>query len=218
MGREFNPTHSYNQVSKTTMKPSLMLLATLLFGLEVSALAPMAQAQTTAQDAPQGQAIAALPIPVAGPAKQQVRRNKFELTDGTEVRLKFVQAISSKTARADASVAFEVAEDIQIGSKIVIAKGSKARGMVLSAEKAGMFGKKGSLNILVRDVELVSGERVKLRSMQSEGGGNNSGVLAAAAVVNPLFLLIKGKNVTYEPGTEFMAFVDGDFELEPSNF
>jgi hypothetical protein len=200
------------------MKPSLILLATLLLGLEVSTLAPTAQAQSAVQDAPQGQTIAALPIPVAGPAKQQVRRKRFELTDGTEVRLKFIQALSSKTARADASITFEVAEDVQVGTKIVITKGSKARGTVLNAEKAGIFGKKGSLDIQVRDVELVSGERIKLRSIHSEGGGNNGGVLAAAAVVNPLFLLIKGKNVTYEPGTEFIAFVDGDFELEPSNF
>lgn len=109
-------------------------------------------------------------------------------------------------------------EDVQVGRKIVIAKGARARGIVLEAQKAGMLGRKGKLEIGLRDVELVTGDRVDLRSIQEEGGGNEGGVIAAAAIVNPLFLLIKGKNVTYEEGTEFTAYVRGDYELNPSEF
>jgi hypothetical protein len=74
------------------------------------------------------------------------------------------------------------------------------------------------LDIALRQVELVSGEKVKLRASRSEGGELSGGVIAVAAIINPLLLLIKGKNIAYEEGIEFDAYVSEDYELNPGDF
>jgi hypothetical protein len=196
------------------MNKFLLTLVLCAVPVGVGGLTPV-----SALAAPSAQiAMAKKPQPMAQKAKVTARQKKFELADGTIVRLKFKQALSSKHARTDASINFEVAEDVQVGNKIVIARGAKARGTILEAKKAGMLGRKGKLEIGLRDVELVTGDRVDLRSIQEEGGGNDGGVIAAAAIVNPLFLLIKGKNVNYDAGTEFTAYITGDYELNPVDF
>jgi hypothetical protein len=85
-------------------------------------------------------------------------------------------------------------------------------------KRSGMLGRKGKLDVALRQIELVDGSRIKVRAAKSQGGQVSGGVIAVAAIINPLFLLIKGKNVTYTQGAEFDAFVDGDFELDPSSF
>jgi hypothetical protein len=96
--------------------------------------------------------------------------------------------------------------------------GALAQGYVREVKRAGMLGRKGKLDIALRQVELADGSKVRLRASQQQGGGVSGGVIAAAAILNPLFLLIKGKSVNYKQGMEFDAFVDGDFALEPGNF
>jgi hypothetical protein len=44
------------------------------------------------------------------------------------------------------------------------------------------------------------------------------GVIAVAAIINPLLLLIKGKNISYEEGIEFDAYVAEDYDLNPGDF
>jgi hypothetical protein len=150
--------------------------------------------------------------------KTPTRPLKFGLADGTEVKLKFKQSISSKDAKTGDPVEFEVAEPIRIGNKVVIAQGAPAKGVVVEAQRSGMLGRKGKLDIAIKEVTLVSGERVSLRASQKTGGGTAGGVIAVAALVSPLALLFKGKNVNYDAGTEVSAFVEGNFELTPSKF
>jgi hypothetical protein len=164
-------------------------------------------------------AYAEKPIPASSArGRAASSKKKFELESGTSVRLRFTEAISSKTAQRDQPVFFQVAEDVFVNGKLVIAEGAKAKGYVREVQKSGMMGKKGKLDIALRQVELVSGEKVKLRASRSEGGELSGGVIAVAAIINPLLLLIKGKNIAYEEGIEFDAYVSEDYELNPGDF
>lgn len=158
------------------------------------------------------------PLPPESTTKTPTPALGFGLADGTSVKLKFKQTISSKTAQKDDPIEFEVAENVLVGNAIVIAKGAAAKGVVTNVKRAGMLGRKGKLEIAVKEVTLTTGERVALRASKEGGGGNSGGVIALAAVINPLFLLMKGKNTTYEVGTEVPAFVDGNFALDRSKF
>jgi hypothetical protein len=195
------------------MKKTLVVASALLVGLDI--LTTTTYFPRVANAAPIikiSQARQPLPPASAAPAFA------FGLTDGTPIKLKFRQTVSSKTAEKNDPIDFEVAEDVIVSNAVVIARGSSARGVVTNVRRSGMLGRKGKLEIALKEVTLVSGERVALRGSKEGGGGTAGGLIAVAAIINPLALLFKGKNMTYEAGTEVGAFVDGDFVLDRKKF
>ncbi|MGV0024850.1 hypothetical protein [Phormidesmis priestleyi] len=195
------------------MKKALVVASALLVGLDILATAtylpnvanaaPVIKISQTRQPLPPASATPAL---------------TFGLADGTPIKLKFKQTVTSKTAEKNDPIDFEVAEDVIVGNAVVITRGASAKGVVTDVRRSGMLGRKGKLEIAIKEVTLVSGERVALRGSQAGGGGTAGGIIAVAAIINPLALLFKGKNMTYEAGTEVGAFVDGNFALDRSKF
>jgi hypothetical protein len=190
------------------MKKKLVAVTGLILTLQ---LFPMAQFAAYAEK----------PLPpstsVSG-GQKAIPKASFQMEDGTTVRLKFVNELSSKTAEQDQPIEFRVVDDVYLKGKLVIAEGAMAKGYVREVKRSGMLGRKGKLDVALRQIELADGSRIKIRAAKSQGGQVSGGVIAVAAIINPLFLLIKGKNVIYTQGAEFDAFVDGDFELDPSSF
>ena len=72
---------------------------------------------------------------------------KLVLKEGTDVKLKFAQDLSSKTAAEDDPVNMVLDEDLKVGDVTVCKAGAKAVATVTHAKKAGMMGKGGELNI-----------------------------------------------------------------------
>lgn len=199
------------------MKKALIAASTLFASVEILTvvhLPVMASAKPIVQVS---QAVQQ-PLPPTATFQSPTPALGFGLADGTPVKVKFKQTISSKTARDNDLVEFEVAENVVVDNVVVIAKGAIAKGIVTRARRSGMLGRKGKLNVALKEVTLVSGERVAIRAEQKSGGGTSGGVIAAAAVLTPLALLFKGKNRTYEAGTEVQAFVDGNFVLNRNKF
>ncbi len=201
------------------MKKAFIAASVLVLSIEGLTFAPLSAVAAPIRSGALLAQAAQQPLP---PASQSVRTPiapmGFGLADGTPVKLTLKQTLSSATSHNNDPIEFEVAEDVRVGNTIVIARGATAKGMVVEARPSGMLGRKGKLEIAVKEVELTSGERVLLRANQVTGGGNAGGLLAAAAIVNPLFLLFKGRTVTYKAGTEMNAFVDGNFELNRNKF
>ena len=69
------------------------------------------------------------------------------LREGSDVPLKFAQALSSKSAAEGDPVAFILDEDLRVGDVVVAKAGSKAFGEVSNVKKSGMMGKAGELNV-----------------------------------------------------------------------
>ncbi|PWU10408.1 MAG: hypothetical protein C5B51_04205 [Terriglobia bacterium] len=146
------------------------------------------------------------------------------LPEGTRVRVRLEQALSSGTAEAGQSVNLTVTEDVRIGDTVVIAQGSACVGTVVQAQPKGHLGRSGKLDFSIERVVAVDGTSVPLRysPTRREGGSNSvkSGVLAGAAAVvfwpaAPVFLLIKGKDVVINKGIVVDVFTDQRFILTP---
>ncbi|MGG6269746.1 hypothetical protein ACQ4M3_34565 [Leptolyngbya sp. AN03gr2] len=196
------------------MNRSTIAASALIFGLVL----PVTQLSASATPFQISQAIKQPLPPASAPVRTPTSTMQFGLEDGTPVKLKFRQTVSSKDTNLGATIEFEVVEDVLVKNRIVIAKGAIAKGKVTKVQGAGMLGRKGKLEIALQEVTLVTGERVSIRGSQQAGGGHAGGIIAVAAVINPLALLFKGRQAVYEAGTEVPAFVDGNFALDQTKF
>lgn len=148
------------------------------------------------------------------------------LLDGTAVKLKLAENLSSATAKTGQHVAFEVIDEVDVNGVPVIAKGAQAVGTVTNAEPKKTMGRAGKLDVNIDSVRLIDGERAMLSATKSEKGGGHTGAMTAgmvgAAIVffpaAPLLLFVHGKDITIPEGTEITAFVSGDNKLDMAKF
>ena len=114
------------------------------------------------------------------------------LREGTEVSLKFAEAVYSRTAKEGDPVEFVLAEDLTIGNVVVAEAGSRAIGKVVYTKQPDAWGNRGEFN--VRVTFLKAGKtKVALRGA--------TGPIADIPVV----------------GTPVKAFVDADSEVQSLN-
>lgn len=147
------------------------------------------------------------------PAAFAFQDGKHKLTEGTEVELKFVDALSSKTANEGDPVNLALAEDLKVGDVVVAKAGAKAVGTISHAKKAGMLGKAGELNMRIEHLK-AGDTRVRLRgSKGKEGEGKEGTMIVLTVLFGPLGLIKKGKNVEIKEGTAIKAYVDEDIML-----
>ncbi len=150
----------------------------------------------------------------------------FGLEDGTPVKLRLMRNLSSADARIGEMVDFEVLEDVKVNGIVVIARGGLAIATVTAAQAKRRMGRGGKLDVNIDYVKLVSGEKVALRAVKGGQGGGHVGVMTTAIVATslvffpaaPLFLFMKGKDITIPKGTEVTAYINGTAELEQAKF
>jgi len=177
-----------------------------------SSIAVAQSAPATTQAAP--------PAPQASPAVQPPAQPveppaKLILKEGTDVKLKFAQDLSSKTAVDDDPVNLVLDEDLKVGDVTVCKAGAKAVGTVTHAKKAGMMGKGGELNLRLEYI-LVGDTRMRLRGTKGkEGEGKVGAAVALTVIFGPIGLIKHGKNVEVKQGTPLLAYVDQDFTIPP---
>ena len=192
--------------------------------LAVSFLVPtfgLAQDKSVAPQRPSDATQTAAPTPsVVRPALE------FGLAEDTPVRLKLTRMMSSKDAKVDEKVDFEVIEDVKVGETIVIQRGGMAIATVTEARPRRRLGRSGKLNMNIDYVQLASGDKVPLRATKGGTGGTRTAAMTGAMVATgivffpaaPLFLFMKGKNIEIPKGTEITAYVAADTPLDPARF
>jgi hypothetical protein len=97
---------------------------------------------------------------------------------------------------------------------------------ITEAQSKRRMGRAGKLNVNIDNVKLVDGERVALRAVKEVKGGSHTGAMTGAIVATaivffpaaPLFLFMKGKDITIPKGTEITAYINGDVPLDPKKF
>ena len=148
------------------------------------------------------------------------------LLDGTPVKLRLSQTISSADTKVGQEIPFEVVEDISVDQVVVLPKGATAIATVTATEHKKSMGRAGKLDIAISYARLKDQEKVALRATQENKGGGHVGAMTGAIVATsiiffpaaPLFLFIHGKDITIPQGTEITAFVEGDMHLNMANF
>ena len=139
---------------------------------------------------------------------------KHRLYEGTIVTIQLLQDLSSNNANEGDILEFETTEPIIVGDKVLVHKGAKVTGKVTESAKRQGMGKAGKLNFTIDYLTLPTGQIVKLTSEQKANGKSTTGAAVAQAVLlTPLFLLKKGKDVKFEKGHIFKAFVQNDIEI-----
>ncbi len=150
----------------------------------------------------------------------------FVLEDGTPIKLRLSQTVSSADAQVNDRVEFEVLEDVMVENVVVIPKGGTALGTVTEAMPKRRMARGGKLEIVMDSVRLVDGQKAALRAVKDgKGGGHAGGMtvgIVAAAIIfwpaAPLFLLMHGKDITFPKGTDVPTFINGDMKLDPAKF
>ena len=201
------------------MKSLVCILSALLLPVNVcSSQAPTTVSQTKSdtQSSPQ---LESSPPVVKAPLA-------FGLEDGTPVKLRINRTISSEDAQVGDTVDFEVLEEVKSHDVVVVPRASTAWATVTEAQSKRRMGRAGKLNINIDNVKLADGEKVPLRAVKEVKGGSHVGAMTGAIVATsivffpaaPLFLLMKGKDITIPKGTEITAYVSGDTPLDPKRF
>jgi hypothetical protein len=151
---------------------------------------------------------------------------KTTLEDGTPVKLRISQTVSSADAHLSDRVEFEVLDDIRVANTLIIPKGGIAWGTVTEAQPKRRMGRGGKLEIVMDSVRLVDGEKAALRATKEAKGGGHVGAMTTGIVVTgllffpaaPLFLFMHGKDITIPKGTEVPTFINGNFALDMAKF
>ncbi len=148
------------------------------------------------------------------------------LEDGTPVKLRFAQTVSSADAHVNDRVEFEVLEDIKVSDVLIVPKGGIALGTVTEAEPKRRMARGGKLEIVMDSVRLTDGEKAALRATKEVKGGGHTGAMTAGIVATgllfwpaaPFFLFMHGKDISIPKGTELPTFVSGNFSLDLAKF
>jgi hypothetical protein len=152
------------------------------------------------------------------------------LTDGTQVRLKFVRAVVSSQVLAGEKVPLDVVEPVLVGKLVAIPQHSAEEAIVTMAQVGRSMGRGGNLQFKIENIRLADGELVPVRAVKDVKGGGNRAVvftggagMAAGFVFGPaaplgFLIYARGKNATIPAGAEITAYTVGDFPLDPSKF
>ncbi len=139
------------------------------------------------------------------------------IPDGTRIRVRLEENLSSETADLGQTVDFAVTEEVRVGDAVVVANGARATGSVVLVEPRRRLGRAGKLDFSIDRVQLVDGHWLNVRYTpnKNSGKGNSvtTGVLTAGIAVvflpaAPLGLLIKGKEATIIKGRTYNVFAD----------
>jgi len=144
----------------------------------------------------------------------------LHLADGTRIRVRLSQFISSETSTPGDPVHLAIAEDVAVDGSVAIKRGALATGTILEAAPV-TFGRRGwfwrprlrtgRLVVGINETHAVDGQMIRLRTSPVK----SSDVLVPGVVVaTPPRALLRWAH----EGTGFDAFVDGDYVVRGEGF
>ena len=213
------------------MKRSLALLVCIL----LADLAAFARSQNQAPaTSPAAAQSSTAPTPSTPPTPKEpsaapsapVTVNGFVLEEGTPVKMRINQTVSSADAHQGDTVDFEVLEDVLVQGTLVIPKGGLAFATVTEAQAKRRMARGGKLDINIDYVKLTDGEKAALRAVKEVKGGGHTGAMTGGIVATslvffpaaPFFLFMHGKDISIPKGTEITAYINGDLKLDRAKF
>jgi hypothetical protein len=139
------------------------------------------------------------------------------LPEGTKLRVRLEQTLSSARAEEGQSVELTVAEAVVINGVVLIKDGARATGTITEAMGKRRMGRPGKLDFSIDRVSAVDGHWVPLRySLLKKAGDSHTlrtGIITAGVALAfwpaaPAMLLMRGKDITINKGVSFDVFTD----------
>jgi len=144
------------------------------------------------------------------------------LPEGTKVRVRLDQSISSASAEEGQTVELSVTDAIRVDDVIVVPEGARVTGTITQAQGKRRMGRAGKLDFSIDRVKTADNQWVPLRYTVTKKSGQShavsTGILTAGVAVvfwpaAPVFLLRKGNDITINRGTAFDVFTDANHNL-----
>ena len=155
-------------------------------------------------------------VPAPAVAMNPDASGKYMLREGDDVDLQFAQDLSSKTSSEGDPVELTLADDLKVGNVVVAKAGAKAFGEVTKAEKSGMMGKAGELNLRLNYLK-VGDTKIKLRGTKGkEGESGTTSAVVLTVLFGPIGLIKHGKNVEIKKGQALHAYIGDDITVPPA--
>jgi len=139
------------------------------------------------------------------------------LPEGTKIRVRLDQNISSATAEEGQTVELSVTDAVKSGDAVVIPEGARVTGTVTQAHERRRLGRAGKLDFSIDRVRTADGQWIPLRYSVTKKSGQShavrTGILTAgvAAVfwpAAPVMLLWKGQDININRGVAFDVYTD----------
>jgi len=139
------------------------------------------------------------------------------IPDGTKIRVRLEENLSSETAEFGSTVDFAVTQEVRVGDAVVVPNGARATGSIVTVQPKRRMGRGGKLDFSIDRVQMVDGNWLSVRytPLKTQGKGNviATGVLTAGLAVvflpaAPLGLLVKGHEATIIKGRTYEVFAD----------
>ena len=160
------------------------------------------------------QPVRAVPPQPVRDATGTILTTPVTIQDGTEFSVQTLDFLSSETAAEGDPIHLEVENNVLVNGAIAIAAGSPVKGVISSVTHASRMGRAGGISVRIESGETVDGQRVRLRATKSQATGDKVGsVVALTVLVSPLFLLKKGNDVAYQPGTHVTVYTDEKLDV-----
>jgi hypothetical protein len=144
------------------------------------------------------------------------------LPEGTKIRVRLDQNISSATAEEGQIVELSVSDPVKVGDAVVIPEGARATGTITEAHEKRRLGRAGKLDFSIDRVRTADGQWVPLRYTVTKKSGQShavrTGILTAgvAAVfwpAAPVMLLWKGQDININRGVAFDVYTDANHTI-----
>ena len=160
------------------------------------------------------QPVRAVPPQPVRDASGTILTTPVTIPEGTEFSAQTLDFLSSETAAEGDPIHLEVENNVLVNGAVAIAAGSPVRGVISSVTHASRMGRAGGISVRIESGETVDGQRVRLRATKSQATGDKVGsVVALTVLVSPLFLLKKGNDVAYQPGTRITVYTDEKLDV-----
>lgn len=160
------------------------------------------------------QVTAQLQDSTASPASfVEVGPDRVVLRKDLQLVLRSKQVISGQANKVGDVLEFEVIRPVKAGDLVVIAKGAPATATLVVSERPGRMGKGGELELHLKSVQLVTGQKVPIISHVSFDAGE-SGNMDRAAMMGFGAVLLgslkRGEEAKLPKGLRVPAWVEGD--------
>ena len=145
---------------------------------------------------------------------------ELEIPEGTKVRVRLEQALSSETSEVNQAVQFSASDDVRINDIVVIPRGAVVNGTIVESVPKRTMGRAGKLDFSIDNIIAPDGGKIPLRySIVKKNGSSHSvrtGVITAGVAVlfwpaAPFVLLMHGKEATFPQGMTFEVFTDAKY-------
>jgi hypothetical protein len=145
---------------------------------------------------------------------------QMEIPEGTKIRVRLEQQLSSATADENQPVTLAVADDVLVNDVVVIPHDAVVNRTVVDSVKKRRMGRTGKLDFSIDAVVLSDGNKVPLRyRLEKKEGGSHAvrtGIITAGVAVvfwpaAPFILLAHGKDTVIQKGTTYEVFTDSRY-------